>query len=102
MHCYGYKVKTAWESTSLEALFQAAKCNLGIAVLPQIMVAEELRSNRLRQIRIQNFDITSTVSLTFHQNKYLSNDMQQFIQFVTDPSKTGNLSAADLSQSSGS
>ena len=88
---YGYQVKTAWESTSLEALLQAAKRGLGIAVLPEIMVAEELSSRRLKQIRIQDFDITSTISLTFHQNKYISHDMQQFIRFLTDPAQKGSL-----------
>ena len=95
---YGYQVKTAWESTSLEALLQAAKCNLGIAILPEIMAVEELRSRRLTQIRIQNFDITSTISLTYHQNKYLSNDMQQFICFLTAPATEETLSSESFVQ----
>ena len=95
---YGYQVKTAWESTSLEARLQAAKCNLGIAILPEIMAVEELRSRRLTQIRIQNFDITSTISLTYHQNKYLSNDMQQFICFLTAPATEETLSSESFVQ----
>ena len=80
----GYHIESAWESSTLEALVQAARRNLGIALLPEKMVSEDLASGRLCRIRIENFHLRSKVFLAYYKNKFLSPAIESFITFVTE------------------
>lgn len=82
MSLKGYCVKSAWESTSIEALLQAAKHGLGIAIVPEILVEQELNTGQLVMLQVANFKVERTIRLIHHKNKFISQTMKHMIQML--------------------
>lgn len=62
----------AWTSVNSQALIQAVKANLGISVLPEILVEEELRSGRLVLLKLKGLTLTNLNYAVYRRDKYLT------------------------------
>lgn len=82
MHVLGYEVIPVWESTSFEALIEGAKFGIGIAVLPEHIVAMEIESGQLVQLHIDGFKIERTIRMIMHKNKYISSGMKLWMDML--------------------
>lgn len=78
----GCTAQPAWESTSTEALLDAVRYGLGVAILPEKLASAEIRRGSLSRIRISDFDFRNNVCLVYHKNKYLSVAMRRFIEMI--------------------
>lgn len=78
----GYTIEPAWESSSQEALLEAAYLGLGVTILPEKLAKKEFSKNKLAQIYISDFSFQNTVCLTYHKSKFISPAMQHFINLV--------------------
>lgn len=59
----GIKVYPAWNSVDSNALIEAAKAGLGIAVLPEILVAEEIQKGTLHRIEVPSLELKNPLML---------------------------------------
>ena len=75
----GCSVEPAWESASETALLEAARCGLGVTILPEKIAAAELKKQGLAKITLSDFSFENTVCLIYHKQKYRSPAMQHWI-----------------------
>lgn len=75
----GYAVEPLWESCSTQALIHGVKKGLGISVLPYLMVQQELQAGVLLSLPVEALSLQRYFSVVYHQNKYLSGPVKDFI-----------------------
>lgn len=75
----GVDYRIAFELGSLQAIKQCVLYGLGIALLPQISVAEELANGDLIALPFVHQDLTFDIQLVYHTKKWLSQSHVAFI-----------------------
>ena len=65
-------VTTFWEFESLEAIKQCVKNGLGLSLLPEIVVAEELKRGTLVRMPWDSSRISVVAQMVWHREKWLS------------------------------
>lgn len=76
--------KIAGVYNNIEAIKQAARQNLGLGVVPEISVEQELRSGVLFPIRISELRLTRKFNLIYHRQKYFTKAMLAFAELFGD------------------
>ena len=61
-------------------MIQGVKNNLGITVLPDILVTPELEKNELKKLSIEDFKLENNNYIVYHKDKYISSTMSTFIE----------------------
>ncbi|MFQ8839599.1 MAG: LysR substrate-binding domain-containing protein [Clostridium fessum] len=57
---------------------------LGVTILPSAMLEAELRLSAISRIYFSDFSFQNTVHLAWHQSKFLSPVMQDFVQMARE------------------
>ena len=70
------------EFTSIEAVKQCCKAGIGLAVLPEFTVEEEIRTNELAVVNLAVPLPAATVYLLYHKDKKLTGYMNHFIELA--------------------
>ena len=71
-------VHPAWESVSTQAIVQAVFQGLGVAVLPQRLVARDVQEHTVAMLPFRE-PLNRTLYIVHHRRKFLSPSMQRFI-----------------------
>lgn len=79
MAAHGLKIIPAWESTSTQAIIRAVRADLGISVLPYLLVKDALIRKEISQFRIIGIQLNRKFSVIYHKNKYLTKSAKDFI-----------------------
>lgn len=79
MTSHGIKILPAWESTSTQAIIRAVQANLGISVLPYLLVKDSLNRKEISQFQIDGIRFQRSFSVIYHQNKFLTDSAKDFI-----------------------
>lgn len=79
----GYQLDVRWECTNAGTIKTAVMDNQGISVISIRLVEEEIRSGKICVIRVPDGVWHRSFSLVYHRHKFLSEDMQHFIQAAT-------------------
>jgi len=79
MTSHGIEILPAWESTSTQAIVRAVQANLGISVLPYLLVKDSLDRKDISQFQINGIRFQRSFSVIYHQNKYLTESAKDFI-----------------------
>ena len=79
MTSLGIKILPAWESTSAQAIIRAVQANLGISVLPYLLVKDSLNRKEISQFHIDGIRFQRSFSVIYHQNKFLTESAKDFI-----------------------
>lgn len=79
MNQLGLIIEPFWESTSTTALINAAKNNMGIAVLPYQLVKEQIDAGILKELLVEDMDFTRHLTIVYHKNKFLTEAMKDFM-----------------------
>ncbi len=74
----GINWKAAGVYNNIEAIKQSVLANLGLAVVSQIAVAEEIRQGRLVRLEVPGMVLRRKFNLIYHQQKFFSQAMQSF------------------------
>ena len=74
-----YTYTPAWESTSTAALIKAACQGLGIAILPYMMVQEELEKGNVIELQVEKLHLDRGLHIIYHKNKRLTNLAGEFL-----------------------
>lgn len=78
----GYTVSPTWQSVNSTALLEAARAGLGIAVLPEDLVNEELRSGALEEIRVESLELKNDLLVVWHRDKHLTTALKALLDCV--------------------
>ena len=79
MTTHGLKIIPAWESTSTQAIVRAVRANLGISVLPYLLVKDSLDRKEISQFQIKGIRFKRGFSVIYHRNKFLTESAKDFI-----------------------
>lgn len=71
-----------WTSVNSQALMQATKNNLGITVLPEPLLVNDLKNNTLKKVAIENVSLLNHNHIVYHKDKVLTTTLQSFIQYI--------------------
>lgn len=69
---------------NIESVKRAVKSGLGISILSSLAVKEELASEKLKEIKIKNKEITRNIYLLRRKDKILSPAVRAFIELLMD------------------
>lgn len=61
-----------WESASTQAIVRGVAQGLGIAILPWLLVEEDVRNGRVETIHVPDLGLTRHFFMIYHPNKYLT------------------------------
>lgn len=75
-----YTYTPAWESTSTEALINAAGQGLGVAVIPYILAQDKLKAGIVVELQVENLRLDRGFHIIYHKNKRLTNLAKEFIE----------------------
>ena len=70
------------ELGNTEAIKRSVEANLGISCLSIRSVCEKINSGDLRGFKVKNKEVRRKLSLIYHKDKFLSNNMKSFINYA--------------------
>ena len=78
------KVKPAAtiELNSLETIKSCVEQQVGVTILPEIAIKEELQQGRFASFQVENEQIETAILMILHKDKWLSQSMEAFIKEV--------------------
>lgn len=76
---HGLKITAAWESTSTQAIVHAVSANLGISVLPYLLVKDALVRKEISQFQLKDITFKRNFHVIVHRNKFLTKSALDFI-----------------------
>ena len=88
------------EFSSVEAIKQCVAAGMGLALLPAIVVAHELRQGRIKVLRWAGPSLDIATHILWHKDKWISPAMAAFIELVkiklndSEPGRNGKPSAS--------
>ncbi len=71
-----------WTSINSQALIHAVKHNLGISVLPKILVEEEIESGDFFEIKVNDFELVNINHIVFHKDKFQTNSFKTLVEII--------------------
>lgn len=80
MILHGIEIDPIWESTSTQAIVRAVRANLGISVLPYLLVKDSLDRKEIKQFKLKNTALTRKFSIIYHKSKFITQSAKEFIE----------------------
>ncbi len=81
------KVDVAWESSNTRALVNAAKEDYGIAVLPYLLVKEDIEEGSVAMLDVDDDALNRNLNIVYHKDKIFNKWTNEFIDIVRDMEK---------------
>ena len=78
----GIRIYPHWESSSNTVLVNAVLAGEGIAVLPYLMVRDRLERGELKELHVDDVNLSRTLYVIRHPAKYLARAAQDFIAII--------------------
>lgn len=76
--------RVIWESISTQAIIRAVAKNLGISILPYLLVRDELVRGTVKQLRVDGFYLSRQFSVAYHKKKYLTPAAHEFMKLCEE------------------
>jgi DNA-binding transcriptional LysR family regulator len=80
MTTHNVEISPAWESTSTQAIVRAVGENLGISILPYLLVKDALERNEISVFRFKDIEFKRAFYIIHHKNKFLTESAKSFIK----------------------
>lgn len=74
--------RIAWTCNNADTIKNAVAAGLGVSVISERAVTDEVKSGLLLKKRIRGITFQRTFKLIYHKNKYITEPMQQFINLL--------------------
>lgn len=71
-----------WTSINSQAIIEAIIDNLGISVLPNILVKNQVKNNQLKLLSIEKVKLQNNNYIVYHKDKVLSQIMIDFVKSI--------------------
>jgi len=75
----GITIEPMWESTSTQAIIRAVQSELGISILPYLLVKDKLFNEELSRFRVSKLSFKRKFSIIYHKNKFITKGARDFI-----------------------
>lgn len=82
MLLHNIAVTPQWSSVNSPALIQAVKQNLGISILPRILVEGEIDRGELSELDVNDFSLRCVNHVVFHKDKFQTIAFQTLINMI--------------------
>jgi DNA-binding transcriptional LysR family regulator len=79
---HNLKANPEWVSINSQALIQAVKQNLGISVLPKILIEREIETGEICEINVNDFELVNINHIVFHKDKVQTNSLKTLIEII--------------------
>lgn len=86
----GYRAKIRWSCCSTDIVIKAVKENLGVTVISEKLVEEDVKNGELWMCGIGDAKLQRTFKLIYHKDKYFTNSMKRFVKACYDSSRREN------------
>lgn len=84
---HNLKAKAKWSSVNSQPLIQGALHNLGVSVLPEIIVERELAEGKLIKLDVDAAPMINRNYIVHYPDKYLTPSMQKLIEIIRERKK---------------
>jgi DNA-binding transcriptional LysR family regulator len=91
----GVEVQHVMEVDNIETVKRAVEIELGVSVIPESTVAQEVRNGTLAQLELPGTDCWRPVAAIVKKSKVLSPAMKQFISILREPKPSPDGGAPD-------
>ncbi len=81
------KVDVTWESSNTRALVNAAKENYGIAVLPYLLVKEDIENGEVALLDVDDDALNRNLNIVYHKDKIFNKWTNEFVEIVRNMEK---------------
>lgn len=81
---HNLRVNPDWTSINSQSLIYAVKQNLGISVLPKILVEEEIARGEICEIKVNNFELVNVNHIVYHKDKFQTKSFKMLIEIIKD------------------
>lgn len=75
----GLSITPAWESTSTQAIIHGVQANLGVSLLPYLLVKEALDRREISLFCVRGVELAKSFCVVHHRNKFLTESAKDFI-----------------------
>lgn len=79
---HGIKASILWQSSSTQAIVRAVSHNIGLSVLPYLLIKDSLKRKEISTVDIEGVSLTRKFSIIYHKNKYLTQSANDFINLA--------------------
>jgi len=79
MAASGIEIVPLWESISTQAIFRAVSADLGLSVLPYLLVKDYVDRNEIKIIEITGISLRRKFNIIYHKNKFITKSAKDFI-----------------------
>jgi DNA-binding transcriptional LysR family regulator len=76
---FGLKGQVRMEVSTIEVIKRLVEAGLGISILPEMAIRDELSAGRLKAAKLRGIDLTRSVGLAFRRGRYFSIALQAFV-----------------------
>jgi DNA-binding transcriptional LysR family regulator len=80
----GKKVTPSWQSVSNSAIISAVRRNLGISILPSMLVRGAVEEGSLSCFFVEGVRLSRKFKIIYHKNKFLSKVQTEFIRICRE------------------
>jgi hypothetical protein len=80
----GCKLNIFLEVGNTEVIKKFVAANLGLSLLPQFTILEELECGQIKILDVSDFKIKMHGQIFYHKNKWLTSSIKEFIRIVED------------------
>lgn len=80
----GHTVHPLWCSVNSPSLLAAARAGLGIAVLPDLLVRDDLAAGRLREVSVPALTLENRMLALWHQEQYISQPLRTLLHLLQE------------------
>lgn len=79
---FGLETQIRMEVSTIEVVKRLVEVGLGISILPEISVAEELEGRRLKGATLWGMELSRSIGLAYKREKYFSLALQAFMEHL--------------------
>lgn len=80
---YNLNVNPMWESASTKAIISGVEKNIGISLLPELLVEDSLAEENIACFTVKNITITRHFKVMYHKNKYFTPALEYLKELIT-------------------
>ena len=83
LYLAGYTAYPSWTSVNSTALIKAAEAGLGLTVLPDLLVGNELREERLLTVQAEGLELKNELLVIRHREKHMTAPLRSLLGLIT-------------------
>ena len=83
LYLAGYTAYPSWTSVNSTALIKAAEAGLGLTVLPDLLVGNELREERLLTVQAEGLELKNELLVIRHREKHMTAPLRPLLGLIT-------------------